>query len=121
MSDDGLPARRPCYICLSAAGGDSGGAPCHRCPDAGGILIPGCMGSAVYARSDRDLSHCTCERRRLALLPLTGTELLAVLQAVEAARGAALTPVDRNLVELATHVVMDVMRHRRPGTKGRRV
>ncbi|HEU0298000.1 MAG TPA: hypothetical protein VFR37_01060 [Longimicrobium sp.] len=55
------------------------------------------------------------------MLPLTGTELLAVLQAVEAARGAALTPVDRNLVELATHVVMDVMRHRRPGTKGRRV
>lgn len=33
---------------------------CHRCPDLGGAVMPGCMGTAALALHDRDKSYCTC-------------------------------------------------------------
>jgi len=37
---------------------------CHRCPDLGGEIMPGCMGTAAMAHGPHDMSYCTCKVRR---------------------------------------------------------
>jgi hypothetical protein len=104
-----------CRVCVLSAGGDNGGPPCHRCPDRGGIVVTGCWGTAARARSARDLSQCTCERSRLALLPVTGPELGRLIARVESAIDRPLTSDERNLFGLGVSSALELLSERRAG------
>lgn len=41
---------------------------CHRCPELGGDVLPGCMGAAVCPEYWRE--RCTCTRPRYRAVPL---------------------------------------------------
>ena len=35
---------------------------CHKCPELGGDVMPGCYGTVVYGDGLKDLTRCTCSR-----------------------------------------------------------
>jgi hypothetical protein len=51
---------------------------CHRCPDMGGDVMPGCMGTAALGRHGKDKSFCTCHKVRSYDAPADETRMASL-------------------------------------------
>ena len=42
---------------------------CHKCPDMGWHVMPGCMGTAAWAHDQDDMSACDCPVKTVYTVP----------------------------------------------------